>query len=172
LEALCQEVRSSFATEDEIDLLSVQKLTYMVAVLNETMRKYPPAIFSSPRKIAEGGDVFLGRYVPAKVSLILPRSSLGIRPGRCRGSRCDERPLTAGVSSFFFAADPQQTVVTLWHWSLYNNDEFFATPELFIPERFLDDPRFANDRRDGFQPFSFGPRNCIGKKYVDKLKKR
>lgn len=36
----------------------------------------------------------------------------------------------------------------------------------FIPERWLGDPRFDSDRKDAFQPFSHGPRDCIGKKYV------
>lgn len=38
--------------------------------------------------------------------------------------------------------------------------------EKFIPERWLDDPRFAGDAKRALQPFSVGPRNCIGKKYV------
>ncbi|CVK85157.1 hypothetical protein FPRO06_07670 [Fusarium proliferatum] len=39
----------------------------------------------------------------------------------------------------------------------------FAQPDEFIPERWLGDERFAHDKRDGFQPFSIGARNCIGK---------
>ncbi|KAK8077035.1 cytochrome P450 ClCP1 [Apiospora saccharicola] len=41
----------------------------------------------------------------------------------------------------------------------------FARPHDFVPERWLSDKpaEFANDNRHGvFQPFSFGPRNCIG----------
>jgi cytochrome P450 len=44
----------------------------------------------------------------------------------------------------------------------------FTDPAKFVPERWLDDTseyeRYANDRREVFQPFSVGPRNCIGKK--------
>ena len=34
-----------------------------------------------------------------------------------------------------------------------------------MPERWLADAdvRFANDKRDAVNPFSFGPRNCLGK---------
>lgn len=40
-------------------------------------------------------------------------------------------------------------------------------PNEFIPERWLDsDSRFQNDKREVLQPFSLGPRNCIGKKSV------
>ena len=37
-------------------------------------------------------------------------------------------------------------------------------PDDFIPERWLgQDSRFKDDNRDAFQPFSTGPRNCIGR---------
>jgi cytochrome P450 len=41
----------------------------------------------------------------------------------------------------------------------------FTRPEEFLPERWFDDApaEFAHDRREIYQPFSFGPRNCIGK---------
>lgn len=40
----------------------------------------------------------------------------------------------------------------------------FYLPDEFIPERWLDDPRFANDDKEAMQPFAVGPRNCLGKK--------
>lgn len=42
-------------------------------------------------------------------------------------------------------------------------------PFSFRPERFLDNAdaekegKFAADKKDAMQPFSFGPRNCIGR---------
>lgn len=37
----------------------------------------------------------------------------------------------------------------------------------FLPERWLPDAeRFKDDQKLVFQPFSFGPRNCLGKKWV------
>lgn len=39
----------------------------------------------------------------------------------------------------------------------------FASPDEFIPERWMGDDRFASDKREAFQPFSVGARNCIGK---------
>ena len=36
-------------------------------------------------------------------------------------------------------------------------------PDAFVPERWLGDERYADDKRASHQPFSFGPRNCIGK---------
>lgn len=68
LAILTKEVRTAFATEGEIDLLSVQKLPYMLAVLDEAMRMYPPAPGGQPRIICEGGDEIMGMYMPAGVS--------------------------------------------------------------------------------------------------------
>ncbi|KAM6539468.1 hypothetical protein FALCPG4_001268 [Fusarium falciforme] len=39
----------------------------------------------------------------------------------------------------------------------------FVDPESFCPERWMNDPRYAKDVKSVFQPFSFGPRVCIGK---------
>lgn len=41
----------------------------------------------------------------------------------------------------------------------------FRRPKEFIPERALPNPpaEFANDSRGVLQPFSVGPRNCIGR---------
>lgn len=58
----------------------------------------------------------------------------------------------------------QQTVVSVSHLAAYYSPSNFTHPEQFIPERFLGDPRFANDSKTVLQPFSFGPRNCIGRK--------
>ncbi|KAI9373001.1 putative sterigmatocystin biosynthesis P450 monooxygenase stcF [Aspergillus egyptiacus] len=39
----------------------------------------------------------------------------------------------------------------------------FHRPDEFIPERWKRAGEFAGDRRDASQPFSIGPRNCIGR---------
>ncbi|KAI1102409.1 cytochrome P450 [Jackrogersella minutella] len=40
----------------------------------------------------------------------------------------------------------------------------WSQPDFFIPERWLgEDPQFDGDKKDASQPFSFGPRNCIGR---------
>ncbi|KAG9597788.1 benzoate 4-monooxygenase cytochrome P450, partial [Aureobasidium melanogenum] len=45
----------------------------------------------------------------------------------------------------------------------YQSTTNFRNPTSFIPERFLGDPEYANDNLAALQPFSVGPRNCIGK---------
>ncbi|KAH7012677.1 cytochrome P450 [Microdochium trichocladiopsis] len=63
---------------------------------------------------------------------------------------------------------PAKTVVGVHQWSSYQCEQNFFEPQRFLPERWLasvntTDPRFVNDKRDVLQPFSVGPRNCIGK---------
>lgn len=57
-----------------------------------------------------------------------------------------------------------QTAVSVSHWSAYHSPRNFHMPDDFIPERWLDDPRFNIDDKEVLQPFSYGPRNCLGKK--------
>ncbi|KAL7907400.1 cytochrome P450 [Trichoderma velutinum] len=121
LQKTTDEVRSSFSNESEIDLVSVQKLGYMMAVLQETLRIYPPVPTSIPRRAQPGGDVICGQYVP------------------------------------------ENTVLGIWQWPMYHNAKNFTLPDSYIPERWLGDARFSSDPKEALQPFSFGPRNCIGK---------
>lgn len=65
---LSDEVRSAFKTEDEIDILSVSRLEYMSAVINEALRLHPPAAGTVPRTIHEEGDIIAGHFIPPGVS--------------------------------------------------------------------------------------------------------
>ncbi|KAK7432902.1 hypothetical protein QQZ08_000373 [Neonectria magnoliae] len=58
---------------------------------------------------------------------------------------------------------PGGTSVAVNHYAAYHSPLNFSRPEEFIPERFIDVAAFPEDRRDVLQPFSVGPRNCIGK---------
>nr|UWK20127.1 cytochrome P450 [Trichoderma polysporum] len=119
---LCDEVRSTFNSEQEIDILSVGRLDYMAAVLNEAMRLHSPGPGTAPRTINEKGDTIAGYFIP---------------PG---------------------------THVDIWFWTSFHFPEYWNRPEEFIPERWLGDPEFENDKREIFTPFSVGPRGCIAKK--------
>jgi len=39
----------------------------------------------------------------------------------------------------------------------------FRDPDAYVPERWLGDERYQHDKREVVNPFSFGPRNCLGK---------
>lgn len=68
LARLVTEVRESFSSETKIDFVSVQKLDYMLAVLDETLRLHPPSPNANLRRVCDGGDVICGQFVPHGVS--------------------------------------------------------------------------------------------------------
>lgn len=69
LRKLTEEIRSTFTSEDEIDMTSVHQLTYMLACLNEALRVYPPVPAGLPRITPSSGSTILGEHIPKKVSL-------------------------------------------------------------------------------------------------------
>ncbi|KAK1981748.1 cytochrome P450 [Colletotrichum cereale] len=64
---------------------------------------------------------------------------------------------------------PSGTVIHVYPWATFRNPDNFVDPDSFRPERWLSpshprfDERYANDNRACFKPFSYGPRDCIGK---------
>ncbi|CVL13355.1 cytochrome P450 [Fusarium proliferatum] len=121
LETLKQEIRSSFTDEADINLQNTAPLTYLNAVLEESLRMYPPVPSTFPRQTPLSGEVICGQFVKGGTS------------------------------------------VGIHQWATFRSAENFHDPDVFHPERWLGDPRFAADQKDAFQPFSHGPRNCLGK---------
>lgn len=62
---------------------------------------------------------------------------------------------------------PEGMTVGVHHYSAYHLPDNFHRPNDFLPERWLPGMRdaapFASDNKECLQPFSFGPRNCLGK---------
>ncbi|KAL6715592.1 hypothetical protein ACLMJK_006553 [Lecanora helva] len=58
---------------------------------------------------------------------------------------------------------PEGTRVQMSQWAVYQSTANFSQPHRFIPERWLGDEGFSKDQKEAYQPFSVGPRNCIGK---------
>jgi len=50
-------------------------------------------------------------------------------------------------------------------WAASHNEVNFKDCDSFIPERWID-PAYNTDLKKAAQPFSLGPRGCIGKQYV------
>jgi cytochrome P450 len=48
-------------------------------------------------------------------------------------------------------------------WPANHSARNFKDPESFVPERWLGHDEYKDDNRAVFQPFSVGPRNCLGK---------
>lgn len=119
MEKLKHEVRSAFASESEITASSVNKLSYMLGVLNEALRLYPPVTSSLVRVVPPGGDMVADHWVPEGVS----------------------RSLTLTVLPLYTASmlTIRKTMVECQHWSMNHSAENWDDPWAFKPERFLEE---------------------------------
>ena len=68
LDKLVTEIRTAFENEDEITMVSVNKLKYELAVLDEAMRIHPPVPIGSMRITPPQGAMVNGEWVPGGVS--------------------------------------------------------------------------------------------------------
>ncbi|KAJ5765369.1 hypothetical protein N7520_004928 [Penicillium odoratum] len=119
---LVTEIRSAFAKDTDITFSGAASLAYLAAVIEESLRIYPPFVTSLARVVPTGGSTIEDHYIP------------------------------------------EGTTVACHHYASYHSASNFAFPHDFLPERWLgQDARFDQDRRDVLQPFSLGPRNCLGK---------
>ncbi|KAI2709931.1 hypothetical protein DTO006G1_9212 [Penicillium roqueforti] len=119
---LVAEVRSTFKQDSDMTFRAVEELKYMTAVIEESLRIYPPFVTSLSRIVPHGGAVVNGHFLP------------------------------------------EDTAVACHHYASYHSESNFAFPDKFMPERWLgSDPIFADDKKDVLQPFSLGPRVCLGK---------
>jgi cytochrome P450 len=76
---LLEEIRSSFAKEDDITLEALSRLPYLLAVLKEALRMYPPIPSGLNRIVPDGGALIDGLWVAGKVSACtLPNSMLSL----------------------------------------------------------------------------------------------
>ena len=65
---LTREVRGAFQSDEDINFQEASKLSYLMAVLNESLRCFPPVPISLPRVVIDdAGDVICGRFVPPGV---------------------------------------------------------------------------------------------------------
>jgi len=123
LKTLTELIRTTFAMENDINILSLQQLEYLTACLEEGLRTYPPVPSGLQRNTTSEGNVICNKYVPSG------------------------------------------TIVSVNQWASYSSPENFTDPDKFVPERWMKEPppKYANDKTKVLQPFSIGPRNCIGR---------
>jgi cytochrome P450 len=71
LAKLTEEIRCAFTKESEITAVSVNSLEYMLAVLNETLRIYPPAPGNTTRITAPEGATIAGNRIPGETAVVI-----------------------------------------------------------------------------------------------------
>lgn len=147
LERVQREVREAFNSEQDITITSTGHLKYFNACIEEAMRLYPP-VAETPARLSPG-EFVNNHWIPKGVSCTF------------KFRAHNDQILTNTL--------PPQTFITIHQWADYHNPNNFALPNDFRPERWLSpdhpfyDPQFSADKKSAFEPFSYGPRNCIGK---------
>lgn len=141
MQRLSHEIRSAFAESKDMSMEAIAAPPYLGACMKEALRLYPPAPIGLPHLTPANGSTICGVFVPPRVSCIWNCYSI-------------VKQLT----------DVRQTIVSAPHFVMYRSARNFRDPNDFIPERWLGDERFADDCKMALQPFSVGPRDCLGKK--------
>ncbi|KAE9362911.1 cytochrome P450 family protein [Stipitochalara longipes BDJ] len=122
MQKITSEIREAFATQEEIKFANAATLPYLAAVIEESLRMYPPVVTSLKRVSPVGGATVDGHFIP------------------------------------------ENTLLACHHYASYHSRSNFVRPNEFIPERWLGtNSRFMLDNKDILQPFSLGPRGCLGK---------
>jgi cytochrome P450 len=67
---LVSEVRTVFKKESDITFRSMIGLTYLAAVIEESLRMYPPFVTSLARVVPHGGTVINGQFVAEGVRTV------------------------------------------------------------------------------------------------------
>jgi cytochrome P450 len=70
---LISEIRGAFKSEADIQLSALSTLPYLNAVLEETLRIYPPIPAMLPRLVPEGGAIINGQFVNKGVRISFPQ---------------------------------------------------------------------------------------------------
>lgn len=127
---------------------AVSGMAYLNAVINEGMRVYPPGPVGIGRFVPDGGAEISGEHVPAGVGC-----HVVVHPF-CQLSTNTDRSLYCC-----------RTLVTWNVLAASISPAHFHRPREFIPERWLEprDAIFDADCQEIHEPFSRGPRSCIGK---------
>lgn len=110
------------------------------AVVNETMRLAPSVPHALPRTVPALGTHISGHFLPEGVCL--------------EHDACLNLLLTI-----------EQTGVNFNQYAAYRDPNNFSMPTDFKPQRWMDPTSVEVHNSAVFNPFSVGPRNCIGKQW-------
>ncbi|KAI4236154.1 MAG: hypothetical protein LQ349_002732 [Xanthoria aureola] len=143
MKQLKDEIRARCKSEKDITFEILADFPFFDAVIHESMRLYPAQPIFTPRIIPNGGRTIAGVFVPENVSCLAPC-------GDENSPLCEILRLG-------------QTTVGIYQTVAYHASQNFRHPKTFDPSRWTGNPRYKDDRREIFKPFSIGPSNCIGK---------
>lgn len=155
---LCAEIQSAFHGSSDIDTLTLTKLPYLDACVQETLRLFPPVatgiciprsyginilylLPGPPRYSGESCIQILDQFVPPRTTVTCPTYSI---QRDCKHS-C--------IPTGYF-------LTSLSLSSLARN---FGRPLEFVPERWLPGSAIQPHNTYAFVPFCYGPGVCIGK---------
>lgn len=151
------ELRAAFPTYDDIAEDKLQRLPWLHAVIEETIRLHTNVPYGLPR-ISPGYTVD-GHYVPKGVRFV-PSSMFSF-------SRAPSTPCRA--KTHMLTHTRPQVIVSSCAYATTHSSKYFNQPYAFAPQRWLpathaeyDAAAFASDDRGSFRPFSAGSRNCLG----------
>jgi cytochrome P450 len=69
LKKLTTEIRNTFQRADQITMTNVNSCNYLLAVIEESLRIYPPSPAAHPRFVPRGGMTIDGQFVPEGVAV-------------------------------------------------------------------------------------------------------
>jgi cytochrome P450 len=78
LERLLAELRSTFSSRSSVTMAGLHDLPYLNAVLEESLRVYPPAAFSQARIVPRQGAIICGEAIPGGTSVGVPSLAAGL----------------------------------------------------------------------------------------------
>lgn len=144
-QTLATEIRQSFSDESEIRAEKVDKIKYLDAVIEEGLRLCPPVALGMPRLVPEGITTVSSYPLPGGVCSY-PSTTLFFSP---------LQPLTRRTFQIYVSASGYAS----------NRSElnFPDSPSKFDPSRWLPPSSVPKSGQSAFNPFSLGPRNCLGR---------
>ena len=66
---LVEEIHTAFTADSEINFDKTANLSYLNAVVEESLRKHPPVVTKVPRIVPPGGAVIDGHWIPGNVEI-------------------------------------------------------------------------------------------------------
>lgn len=67
MDRLTSEIRSTFEQDRDMTFRALEDLRYLAAVIEESLRMYPPFVTSLARTVPAGGALVNGQFVPGGV---------------------------------------------------------------------------------------------------------